>query len=69
MAEATLRKVYRDEDVDMSVLSGKTVAVIGYGIQGRPQAQCMRESEIQVIVGAGPHDQFPDWNLAVEAID
>lgn len=64
MAEASIRQVYRDENVDLSVLDGKTVAVIGYGIQGGPQALCMRESAIKVIVGAGPREQFPDWNLA-----
>ena len=31
-------KIYRDADVDMAPLKGKTVAVIGYGIQGKAQA-------------------------------
>ncbi len=61
-----LNQVYRDEDVDLDVLKGKTVAVLGYGIQGGPQALCLRDSGIQVIVGAGPRDQFPDWDWAVE---
>ncbi len=61
-----LNQVYRDDDVDLGVLKGKTVAVLGYGIQGGPQALCLRDSGVQVIVGAGPRDQFPDWDLAVE---
>ncbi len=59
-----LNQVYRDEDVDLGVLKGKTVAVLGYGIQGGPQALCLRDSGINVIVGAGPRDQFPDWDEA-----
>src|SRR5437764_503701 len=31
-------KIYRDADVDLSVLKGKTIAVIGYGIQAKAQA-------------------------------
>ncbi|MGB5843772.1 MAG: hypothetical protein WBG94_04950, partial [Anaerolineales bacterium] len=61
-----LNQVYRDEDVDLGVLKGKTVAVLGYGIQGGPQALCLRESGVNVIVGAGPRDLFPDWDNALE---
>jgi len=56
--------VYHDEDVNLDVLKGKTIAVLGYGIQGGPQALCMRDSELDVIVGAGPRDQFSDWDEA-----
>jgi ketol-acid reductoisomerase len=44
-------RLYHDEDADMSVLKGKTVAVIGYGSQGMAQAQMMRDSGIKVILG------------------
>ena len=50
MPEETFQKVYRDADVDMSILDGKTVAVIGYGIQGRPQSLNMRDSGVKVNV-------------------
>ena len=60
-----LNQVYRDEDVSLEVLQGKTIAVLGYGIQGGPQALCMRDSGLKVIVGAGPRDRFPDWDRAV----
>lgn len=59
-----LNQVYRDIDVNMDVLKDKVVAVMGYGIQGRPQALNMRDSGIKVIVGAGPRDRFSDWNKA-----
>ncbi|MEK6978077.1 MAG: ketol-acid reductoisomerase [Candidatus Hydrothermarchaeota archaeon] len=44
-------KVYYDKDVKLNVLKGKTVAVIGYGIQGAAQAQNMRDSGLKVILG------------------
>jgi len=59
-----LNQVYRDEDVSLDVLKGKTIAVLGYGIQGGPQALCMRDSGLKVIVGAGPRDRFQDWDRA-----
>ncbi len=61
-----LNQVYRDEDVDLAILQGKTVAILGYGIQGRPQALCLRDSGIEVIVGAGARDQFTNWDRAAE---
>jgi ketol-acid reductoisomerase len=61
-----LNQVYRDEDVSLDVLQGKTIAVLGYGIQGGPQALCLRDSGVKVIVGAGPREHFPDWDRAVK---
>ncbi|MFW6097778.1 MAG: ketol-acid reductoisomerase [Chloroflexota bacterium] len=57
-------KVYRDEDVTLDALQDKVIAVLGYGIQGGPQALCLRDSGLNVIVGAGPKDRFPDWEKA-----
>lgn len=47
-------KIYRDEDVKTSYLTGKTIAVIGYGSQGRAQALCLKDSGLKVIVGLRP---------------
>ena len=33
-----MAKVYYEDDADLSHISGETVSVIGYGIQGRAQA-------------------------------
>jgi ketol-acid reductoisomerase len=44
-------KVYYSKDADLNVLSGKTVAVIGYGSQGHAQAQNLRDSGVNVIIG------------------
>jgi len=44
--------IFTDADADMGVLRGKTIAVLGYGNQGRPQTLNLRESGLSVIVGA-----------------
>lgn len=47
-----MTKVYYDKDADLSVLKDKVIAVIGYGNQGSAQAQNMRDSGLNVIVGS-----------------
>lgn len=42
---------YYEQDAELSVLKGKTIAVIGYGSQGHAQAQNLRESGLQVVIG------------------
>ena len=44
-------KVYYDQDADLNLLKGKTVAVLGYGSQGHAQAQNLRDSGVSVVVG------------------
>ena len=44
-------KVYHDENITSSNLAGKTIAVIGYGIQGRAQACNWKDSGLKVIIG------------------
>lgn len=43
--------IYRDPDVDIGILDGKKIAVLGYGSQGRAQALCLRDSGVSVTVG------------------
>lgn len=43
--------MYYDNDADFNVLQGKTIAVIGYGSQGHAQAQNLRDSGLNVIIG------------------
>ncbi|MEN4013495.1 MAG: ketol-acid reductoisomerase [Bellilinea sp.] len=59
-----INQVYHDEDVSLDVLKDKVIAVLGYGIQGGPQALCMRDSGLNVIVGAGAKERYRDWNKA-----
>ena len=55
-------KIYYDDDADLSTLDGKTIAVIGYGSQGNAQANCMKDSGLDVILGLRPHGK--SWNKA-----
>ncbi len=45
-----MAKIYYDNDADLGFLKDKTIAIIGYGIQGRGQALCLRDSGCRVIV-------------------
>lgn len=44
-------KMYFEEDADLNLLEGKTVAAVGFGTQGMAQALNMRDSDLNVIVG------------------
>jgi ketol-acid reductoisomerase len=44
-------QMLRDPDIDPSPLSGKRVAILGYGNQGRAQALNLKDSGIDVVVG------------------
>ena len=48
MSEA---KIYYQEDCNISLLEGKTIAVIGYGSQGHAHALNAKESGCNVIIG------------------
>ena len=43
--------VYYDKDADISLIKGKTVAIIGYGSQGHAHANNLKDSGVNVIVG------------------
>ena len=44
-------KVYYDKDCDLSLIKGKTVAIIGYGSQGHAHAQNLNDSGVKVVGG------------------
>src|SRR5260221_3805271 len=56
-------KIYYDTDADLSLLKGKTVAILGYGSQGHAQAQNLRDSGCKVIIGQ--RTGSPNYELAV----
>jgi ketol-acid reductoisomerase len=56
-------KIYYDNDADLSVLKGKTIAILGYGSQGHAQAQNLRDSGLNVIIGQRPGSA--NYDLAV----
>jgi ketol-acid reductoisomerase len=43
--------MYYDDDADLSLLDGKTVAIIGYGSQGHAHALNLKDSGVSVVVG------------------
>jgi ketol-acid reductoisomerase len=47
-------RIYTDKDADLKYLRGKTLAVIGYGAQGRAHALNLKDSGLRVIVGLHP---------------
>jgi ketol-acid reductoisomerase len=49
-----MAKVYYDKDADLDVIKNKTIAIIGYGIQGRGQSLCLRDSGCKVVVSEMP---------------
>ena len=44
-------KIYYQEDCNLSLLEGKTIAIIGYGSQGHAHALNLKESGCNVIIG------------------
>jgi ketol-acid reductoisomerase len=54
--------IYYESDCDPSALSGKTIAVIGYGSQGHAHALNNHDSGNTVVVGARPDSRA--WNAA-----
>jgi len=55
--------IYYENDADLAVLDGKTVAIIGYGSQGHAHAQNLRDSGVKVVVGQRPGSK--NYELAV----
>ena len=46
-----MAKRYHQEDCHLSLLDGKTVAIIGYGSQGHAHALNLKDSGVKVIIG------------------
>ena len=57
-------KVYHDKDIDGSILDDLTVAVLGYGSQGRAQALNMRDSGVNVVLGL--REGGNSWKKSIE---
>ena len=56
-------KIYYDNDADLSLLKNKVIAIIGYGSQGHAQAQNLRDSGCNVVIGQRPGSA--NYDLAV----
>ena len=57
-------KIWKDKDVSLDPIKNETIAVIGYGIQGNAQANNLRDSGLNVIVGLNKGGQ--SWKKAQE---
>lgn len=60
-----MAKVYYEDNADLSVLSGKTVGIIGYGSQGHAHALSLKDSGLDVMVGL--YEGSSSWPKAEEA--
>jgi len=58
-------KMYYDGDANLELLKSRTVAVMGYGSQGHAQAQNLRDSGVNVVVGLRRDSRR--WQEAVSA--
>ena len=47
-------KKYYDQDCNLGLLDGKTVAILGFGSQGHAHAMNLKESGVNVVVGLRP---------------
>ena len=57
-------KIYYQEDCNLSLLEGKTIAIIGYGSQGHAHALNLRDSGCHVIIGL--YEGSRSWARAKE---
>jgi len=46
--------MFYDDDADLNLLAGKTVAILGYGSQGHAHARNLKDSGVDVVVGLRP---------------
>ncbi len=57
-------KIYYDKDANFDDFKNRTIAIIGYGIQGRGQALNLRDSGLNVIVSQ--REGGPNYAKAIE---
>ena len=60
-----MAKLFYQEDCNLGLLKGKTVAIIGYGSQGHAHALNLKESGVDVVVGL--YEGSKSWKAAEEA--
>jgi len=59
-----MAKIYYDKDADLKIYKGRTIGILGYGIQGRGQALSLRDSGLNVLVGQ--RKGGPNYKIAVK---
>lgn len=58
-------KIFYQEDCNLSLLEGKTIAIVGYGSQGHAHALNLRDSGCKVIIGL--YEGSKSWKKAEES--
>jgi ketol-acid reductoisomerase len=59
-----MAKIYYDKDANLEDIKNKTIAIVGYGIQGRGQALNLRDSGLNVIIAQ--RKGGPNYDQAVK---
>lgn len=57
-----MANIYYDQDADLSLLDGKTIAIIGYGSQGHAHSLNLKDSGVNVVVGL--YEGSKSWAVA-----
>lgn len=57
-----MAQIWKDDDVSLDPIKNETIAVLGYGIQGNAQANNMKDSGLNVVIGA--KEGGTSWKLA-----
>src|SRR5436190_10424942 len=60
--EIKVTEIFYDSDADLGRLAGRSIAILGYGIQGRAQALNMRDSGVENVVVGSIRDE--SWEQA-----
>ena len=60
-----MAKIFYQEDCNLSLLEGKTVAIIGYGSQGHAHALNLKDSGVNVVIGL--YEGSKSWTKAEAA--
>lgn len=65
-------KIYYDDDADIEIIRDQKIGVVGYGIQGRAQAQNLKDSGLKVCVANRSDnyvDQIKEDNMELTTFD
>ncbi|HIC40651.1 MAG TPA: ketol-acid reductoisomerase, partial [Piscirickettsiaceae bacterium] len=64
---------YYDKDADLNIIKGMKVTIIGYGSQGHAQANNLKDSGVDVVVGLRPgsasEKKATDSGLTVKSVE
>lgn len=67
-----MAEIFYDDDADLSIISSKKVAIIGFGSQGHAHALNLRDSGVEVVVGlregSSSRDKATEQGLAVATV-